>query len=697
MVDERNDSHDLPACVTAYIAAMLKKMGYRRKAREDVRAEITVHFEDELRDCTTEKEKEQKAGQLITEFGDLKLLGILLRRAKIRCRPLWRTLVARTCQGIGILLLCLIFYAIWFSFGEPTIRMDYILQLDQMNQPQFRNEDNAWPHYEKAISLYVRQSPLVEQFISRRHHSKKREEALRLKNLINEQQVQTWLKKNQNHWDNFSPEQEEVVIKCFEYNWVPFPKTSHHTCNEWQATTFQRMTEHSLTCIRDEAELTTPLQCGALPDLKEPGFPYSELKSWQTNSQIPTNFLEAVSVAVLREGMKRYKELPESTWSPLTDTECEYISPWIKQNEAAWREFAAGALKPYCYKAYQYDPNPRDHWSFGFGVPQMLRKLAWLGIWRSRINMKQGQIQQGFEDCLTVARAGSHWQGKGRIGQQFSGQSMSKLAWQEVLHIAAAQDLPATDLKQLQQQLSRIYPEGYPHMNMEAERLAFLDTVQRVFTDEGFGGGHLIPGRYMNIFQPRAYDDIEARMLQLPGAAVTGMVHARRNETIRKGNEIYYQRNEMLKMTPYEKYAREIDDDEIYLSLPWEKYFLIHRLMRATYGLSEFTHRSKAFYQATIVTLALKRWRLEKNVYPETLSELIAAGFIEALPMDPYSEKPLIYRRADDDFILYSVGPDFTDDAGQYGVDRYGQARKWADNGDTVFWPLPAHQVRTQQ
>ncbi|MFC1603544.1 hypothetical protein ACFL5F_00830 [Planctomycetota bacterium] len=667
----------------------MKKMRYRRKVRDEVKAELMAHFEDELKDCKSDEEKEEKARAILTDFGDLKLLAILLRRAKQRCRPLWRTIVARTFQAIGVLIVCFIFYAIWFSFGEPTIRVDYIRQLDKMNQPQVRNEDNAWPHYEKAISLYVRQSPLVKQFISCRHSSKKRQEALRLKNLINERQVQTWLKKNQNHWDNFSPEQQAVVLKCFEYNWVPFPKTSHRTSNEWQETTFQRMTEHILTCIRDEAELTTPHLHGALPSMKEPGSPYSELRSWRTNCQIPPNFLEAVSVAVLREGMKRYKELPESDWSPLTDTECEYISPWIKRNEAAWREFAAGALKPYCYKAYQYYPNGVDYWSFGFGVPQVLRKLAWLGIWKSRINMKQGQIQQGFEDCLTVARAGSHWQGKGRIDQQFSGQSMSSLALQEILHIAATENLPATDLKQLQQQLSRIYPEGYPRINMETEKLVFLDTVQRVFTDDGFGGGHLIPGRYMEIFEVWTYDDSEARMFALPLSTAAGMVHARRDETIRKGNEIYDRYNQMCKMTPYEKYARRIGDDKIYLSLSHDRYFLIRRLMRAMYGVSEFTYRREALYQATIVTLALKHCRLEKNEYPETLSELIAAGFLDELPMDPYSDKPLVYKKTDDDFIIYSVGRNFTDDGGEYAKDRSGNIRTWSDNDDTVFWPLP--------
>jgi hypothetical protein len=260
---------------------------------------------------------------------------------------------------------------------------------------------------------------------------------------------------------------------------------------------------------------------------------------------------------------------------------------------------------------------------------------------------------------------------------------------QEILHIATTQNLRATDLKQLQQQLSRIYPEGYTRMNMEAERLAFLDTVQRVFTDEGFGGGHLIPGRYMDIFEPLTYDDSEARMFALPFTTAAGIVHARRDETIRKGNEVWDHHNQMCKMTPYEKYAREIDDDEIYRSLPHQRYFFIRNLMRNIYIDSEFMYLGEALYQATIVTLALKRWRLEKNEYPETLSELIAAGFLDELPMDPFSDKPLVYKKTEDDFVLYSVGQNFTDDDGEIAMNR-GEPLKWGtpEAGDTVFWPV---------
>ncbi|MFH1884581.1 MAG: hypothetical protein ABIL62_17940, partial [Planctomycetota bacterium] len=92
----------LPACATEYIKQVLKKMRYRRKVRQDVQVELAAHFEDELKDCKTNENREQKAKQLITEFGDVKLLAVLLRRAKKRCRPLWRKALVRSLQVLGI-------------------------------------------------------------------------------------------------------------------------------------------------------------------------------------------------------------------------------------------------------------------------------------------------------------------------------------------------------------------------------------------------------------------------------------------------------------------------------------------------------------------------------------------------------------------------------------------------------------------
>jgi hypothetical protein len=60
------------------------------------------------------------------------------------------------------------------------------------------------------------------------------------------------------------------------------------------------------------------------------------------------------------------------------------------------------------------------------------------------------------------------------------------------------------------------------------------------------------------------------------------------------------------------------------------------------------------------------------------------------LPMDPYSDKTLVYKKTDDDFTLYSIGPNFQDDSGEVAI-VHGSPKKWGTDeaGDIVFWLMP--------
>jgi asparagine synthetase A len=52
------------------------------------------------------------------------------------------------------------------------------------------------------------------------------------------------------------------------------------------------------------------------------------------------------------------------------------------------------------------------------------------------------------------------------------------------------------------------------------------------------------------------------------------------------------------------------------------------------------------------------------------------------VPIDPFSNKLIIYKKLDDNFTVYSYGPDFDDDGGVRRVD-YDR-----HNGDIVVWPV---------
>ncbi|MHC4534270.1 MAG: hypothetical protein ACYS6K_09985 [Planctomycetota bacterium] len=284
--------------------------------------------------------------------------------------------------------------------------------------------------------------------------------------------------------------------------------------------------------------------------------------------------------------------------------------------------------------------------------------------------------------------------------EQLVGMGMGRIACEEIFNIVAVQTFSSKELKRLQQRLSQCYQQGYPLMNMEGEKLAFLDVVQRIFTDGGHGGGHLIPqkaGMFENM-----YDDIVEITEDVPvgrefvkNATLTSMclLHARRDATIATGEQIYKQAEVIVQMSPYERHKRDIGSiEEVIISKPRYRYALLEYVVPAAERISELLYQGKALHEAVIAILAIQRWRLEKEEYPTTLDELLEAGNLKELPIDPYSNKALIYRQTGDNFVLYSIGRNFKDDGGKV-YEKDGDAQRWGargvrEGGDAVFWPV---------
>jgi hypothetical protein len=560
---DQKEMENLPQSAQEFIKLVIKKMGYRRSVRRDVKAELTAHFVDELRDCTDQQQRQQKAQQLIEQFGDAKLLGILLRRAKKRCRPLWRTVVARTFQAIGILFLCLILYSAWFLTGKPNIKVDYLAIVNQKNKPLLSGKDNAWPDYEKAIMLFV------------------------------------------------EPSKEMGEIEAF--------------------------------------------------------------KNWRSSY---TSFAE------------------------LNPEDRKKIRTWVEDNNSAWQQYVQGSSKPYSYRQILYSEKDKEKWLLNILLPELgtLRNLARLGIWRSRMEIYDGQKDSAVDECLAVIRTGRLWQSnRVTIVEQLVGLALSNLGHNEILYIISSRDIDSAKLQNIQQQILDIYKDGFPALNFEGERMMFMDIIQHTFTDSGLGGGHLIPER-MALFHeiikpdigntvPGRYDGAEYTSAILL-FTVPAMYHARRNKTIEKVDEMYNQIDRTAKMTPYHRHINDVNNVERVESLSKYRYFLVSMFVPAFNRASELVYRTRTSHEATITILALQRYKLKYGQYPEGLSQLHEQDYLHSIPLDPFSDKPLLYKKTDEGFMLYSVGLDFKDDGGVLGTDSKGQKTIWADEGDAVFWPV---------
>jgi len=542
----------LPQCAEEYIAAVVKKMRGGRSARRSVRSELVAHFEDELKDCATTPQREEKARRLIESFGEAKLLGVLCRRAKKRCRPLWAKVVVRSLQVLGIVVLYFLMCSGRLFVGRPNVTVDYAAALSEQVR-QGRDESlNAKPYFDEAAKLSDAQ-PYVYQILSERE------------------------------------------------SWWP-------------------------------GDMNEP-QRRAVAELLENG----------------AEALEVFSKGVAKPGY----------WA---DYRPPAAQPARTSGQGPALEIAGPGLAP----AVLAGVMP----SLG-SYKKLARKLALRASWRAW----QGDLEGACADCLALHKIGWHMEGRGLIVEQLVGTAIEGLARGTILMIADRADIPADLLGSMQQQLQQQFSERDVVVRFEAGKIFWYDYVQKTFTDDGEGGG-----RPLGVALPLVAGDWKDGLLGLVTFSYPG-----RRETMRKIDEFYRQAELLLEQPPWQ--TGRSDEAERLKKIVADS-FLLHAVADSAVRLGHLAWRTKTGRHALVTILALLRYRKDKGVYPDDLNTLLAAGYVREIPIDPYSGRPLGYRKTTDRCVLYSWGENLTDDGGRLGTGRDGKPRMWAFNGDWVFWPV---------
>jgi hypothetical protein len=248
-------------------------------------------------------------------------------------------------------------------------------------------------------------------------------------------------------------------------------------------------------------------------------------------------------------------------------------------------------------------------------------------------------------------------------------------------------------LHNAQTQAAAAYPQGFTMVNLEAEWMVFRDVVQRVYTDGGPSGGHLIPTRFVAFLELSRTE--EAPPVFHPLIALGSPMIAGRDETLKLGERWYQLSQKVAALSPHQRGQQRTDQElhaiwEMIERHPW-RHLLPRVLLPSFTKAGEIAYHGKTMHEATLTVLALQRYRLEHGQYPDDLPILLEAGYLNRLPMDPYGPGPLVYRRVDADFTLYSLGDDFTDNGGK-SADEFEPSKSrdpWDTEGaDRVFWPL---------
>jgi hypothetical protein len=156
--------------------------------------------------------------------------------------------------------------------------------------------------------------------------------------------------------------------------------------------------------------------------------------------------------------------------------------------------------------------------------------------------------------------------------------------------------------------------------------------------------------------------------------------HPNRRETIRTVDRLVEAATELIRQTPWELHAQGLHCADRLTETLGDNVFLRPVAERPLTWEINNHYRIIASMEALIATVGILRFHQDKGTWPPNLEELAAAGYIRRIPADPYGDGPLVYRRTDSSFILYSRWYDLDDDGG-VRISGAGQ------NGDEIFWP----------
>jgi hypothetical protein len=101
--------------------------------------------------------------------------------------------------------------------------------------------------------------------------------------------------------------------------------------------------------------------------------------------------------------------------------------------------------------------------------------------------------------------------------------------------------------------------------------------------------------------------------------------------------------------------------------------YLARQLAPASAKVMEANRRNMAELRCAIAAIAAERYRLAHGKWPERLSDL-TPKFLPKIPVDPYDGAPLRFTKTEQGALVYSVGPDHTDDGGKIDRTKGGNA-----------------------
>lgn len=286
-------------------------------------------------------------------------------------------------------------------------------------------------------------------------------------------------------------------------------------------------------------------------------------------------------------------------------------------------------------------------------------------------------------DLIALVRMAEHTTEMPVLINQLVGMAVYAMALEQTTLILEhfPEALPREELKNLAHAIAA-YRHGDLTLDMRWERFFMDDLTQRMYSDNGRGGGHLSAKGMQALptvagLQGGGGAVIDGAVGMVLGPALLLTAYDRADVTRRHQARFDRVDSLMLKPTWQRTTADSIADDDP---------DTLQNLIRLDIGamidpaldrVTVLPWKTMMLRDACLTAIALELARRDRGQWPERLDTLVPT-YLPRVPLDMYTGQPLGYRVTEDGRpLLYSVGVDHDDDEGVEPVDGPGGAMSY--------------------
>ena len=383
---------------------------------------------------------------------------------------------------------------------------------------------------------------------------------------------------------------------------------------------------------------------------------------------------DAVPPEQRTERLNRRDRVSSGPWAAKDEPE---LANWLKLNDRPLAVVIEATRRPDYYNPLA----PRSGADSSGGLMaallpnvQVCREVAQALVLRAMLRLNEGDTDSAWQDLLACHRLGRLISRGGTLIEMLVGFALVRIASDADLVFIDKAKLSTKRIQEFRRELEQLPPMASlaDHLDL-TERFMFLDSATMV-AGRGTGNNKSGGARYK----------IPAKGSPLVKRLFTRSINW--DPALRNTNRFFDRCVAAARLTERAARQREMDKIEAEINLAiqeakdagvggWFFYgptrrgemignVLLGLLMPAFDKIQTAADRNEQTHRNLHLAFALAAFRADTGHYPAKLDEL-APKYLDNIPNDLFSDKPLIYKLDGDGYLLYSVGPNGKDDAGK--------------------------------